>query len=47
MLCVVRYKSLRRADHSSRGVVPIVMGLGVMANPRLREGLGSLGDVAP
>jgi hypothetical protein len=24
-LCVVRYRSLRRADHSSRGVLPTVM----------------------
>ena len=24
MLCVVRYRSLRRADHSSRGVLPSV-----------------------
>jgi len=25
MLCVVRYRSLRRADHSSRGVLPTVV----------------------
>jgi hypothetical protein len=24
VLCVVRYRSLRRADHSSRGVLPTV-----------------------
>jgi hypothetical protein len=24
LLCVVRYRSLRRADHSSRGVIPTV-----------------------
>jgi len=25
VLCVVRYRSLRRADHSSRGVLPVVL----------------------
>jgi hypothetical protein len=27
VLCVVRYRSLRRADHSSRGVLPTVVCL--------------------
>ena len=34
VLCVVRYRSLRRADHSSRGVLPSVVCLNVIMNPR-------------
>ena len=34
MLCVVSYRSLRRADHSSRGVLPIVGCLSVISKPR-------------
>ena len=30
VLCVVRYRSPRRADHSSRGVLPIVVCLNVL-----------------
>ena len=32
--CVVKYGSLRRADHSSRGVLPTVVCLSVIVNPR-------------
>jgi hypothetical protein len=34
VLCVVRYRSLRQADHSSRGVLPSVVCLSVILNPR-------------
>jgi hypothetical protein len=34
VLCVVRWRSLRRDDHSSRGVLPIVVCLIVIVNPR-------------
>jgi len=34
MLCVVRKRSLRRADHSSRGVLPSVVCLSVIIKPR-------------
>jgi len=33
-LCVVRYRSVRRADHSSRGVLPNVVCLSVIVNCR-------------
>ena len=33
ILCVVRYRYLRRADHSSRGVLPSVVCLSVIAKP--------------
>ena len=33
MLCVVRQMSLRRTDHSSRGVLPGGMYLGVIVKP--------------
>jgi hypothetical protein len=46
VLCVFGYRSLRRADHSSRGVLPSVVCLSVIANPRYRGGLGPLEDVA-
>jgi len=32
-LCVVKYRSPRRADHSSRGVLQIVMCLSVIMKP--------------
>jgi hypothetical protein len=48
VLYVVRYRSLRRADHSSRGVLPSVVCLSVIAKPRKkRGGPGPLGAVAP
>ena len=31
VLCIVRYRSLRRVDYSSRGVVPSVVCLSVIA----------------
>jgi len=34
MLCVVRYRSLYRADHSSRGVLPSVVCMSVIVKPR-------------
>jgi hypothetical protein len=34
VLCVVRYKSLGRADHSSRGDLPGMVYLSVIVNPR-------------
>jgi hypothetical protein len=33
LLCVVRYRSLGRADHSSRGVLPSVVCLSVFVKP--------------
>jgi hypothetical protein len=36
--CVVRWRSLRRADHSSRGVLP-----SVIVKPRQRRGPGPRG----
>jgi hypothetical protein len=42
ILCVVRYKSLWWADHSSRGVLPNVVCLSVIEEPH-RAGLGPLG----
>ena len=51
LLCVVRwYRSLRRADPSSRGVIPSVVCLSMIVKPRQWGGLGTLGggrDVAP
>jgi hypothetical protein len=32
--CCVFWRSLRRADHSSRGVLPSVVCLSVIVNPR-------------
>jgi hypothetical protein len=37
----------RRADHSSRGVLPSVVCLNVIVKPRKWGGLGPLGAVAP
>jgi len=34
VLCVVRQRSLRQADHSSRGVLPTVVGLSVIVKPQ-------------
>jgi hypothetical protein len=34
VLCVVRYRSLCRADLSSRGVLPSVVCLSVIVKPR-------------
>jgi hypothetical protein len=34
VLCVTRYRSLRRVDPSSRGVLPSVVCLSVNLNPR-------------
>jgi hypothetical protein len=42
VLCVVRERSLRRADHSSRGVTPNVLCLRVVEEPH-RRGLDPLG----
>ena len=39
--------TLRRADHSSRGVLPGVMCLNVMLKPRQGGGPGPLGAVKP
>ena len=39
-------RGLRQADHSSRGVLPSVVCLSVIVNPRQR-GLGPLGSVVP
>jgi hypothetical protein len=46
-LCVVRQRSLRRADQSSRGVLPSVVCLSVIAKPRQLGGPGPIGAVAP
>jgi hypothetical protein len=47
LLCVVRYRSLRPADHSSRGFLPSVVCLSMIVKPRLRGGPGPLGVIAP
>jgi hypothetical protein len=41
-LCLVKYRVLRRADHSSRGVLPSVACISVINKPH-RGGLGQLG----
>jgi hypothetical protein len=41
-LCVVRWRSLRRADHSSRGVLPSVVCLRAIEEPH-RGGLDPVG----
>jgi hypothetical protein len=38
---------MRRADHSSRGVLPTVVCLSVIMKPRQRGGPGPLAAVAP
>jgi hypothetical protein len=40
VFCVVTYKSLRRADHSSRGVLPAVCDLETSTVRRPRPKLG-------
>jgi hypothetical protein len=45
--CVFSGRSLRRADHSSRGVLPSVVCLGVIVRPPYRGGPGPVGAVAP
>jgi hypothetical protein len=47
VLCVVRYRSLCRADHSFRGVLPGVVCLSIIDKPKYRVGPGSLEAVAP
>ena len=47
VLCVVRWKSLRRADHSSRGVLPNAVCLSVIVKPRQWGGPGPLLAVIP
>ena len=42
VVCVFRYRSLRRADHSSRGVLPSAVCLSVIEEP-YRGSLGLLG----
>jgi len=46
VLSVVRWRSLRRADHLSRGVLPSVVCLNVIEVPH-GGGLDSLGAVEP
>ena len=46
VVCVVGYRSLRRADHSSREVQPSVVCLSVIVNPRKKGGPITLGAVA-
>ena len=43
VLCVVRQRSLRRADHSSREVLPSVVCLNVIMNPDNKEALAYWG----
>ena len=47
VLCVFRWRSQRRADHSSRGFLPSVVCLSVIVKPRYWGGPGPLGAVAP
>ena len=47
MVCVVRERSVRRVDHSSRRVLPIVVCLSVILKSQKREGLGPLGVLSP
>jgi hypothetical protein len=46
VLCVVRWRSLHRADHPYRGVLPSVVCLSVLVKPRQRGGPGPLLGVA-
>jgi hypothetical protein len=43
VLCVVKYRSLWRADHSSRGVLPNVVCLSAIVKPRQWESPGPFG----
>ena len=47
VLCLFRYRSFRRADHSSGGVLQSVVCLSVIVTPRQWEGPGPLRAVAP
>jgi len=42
-MCVVKHRSLRRADYSSLGVLPSVVLLNVIVKPRHWGGSGPLG----
>jgi len=46
-VCVVRWRSVRRADHQPRGVLPSAVRLVVNVKPRRRGGPDPLGAVAP
>jgi hypothetical protein len=43
VLCVIKYRTLRQADHSSRGVVRSVVCLSVIVKPRWWGGHGTSG----
>jgi hypothetical protein len=43
VVCIFRYRSLRRADHSFRRALPNVVCLSVISKPQQRGGLGPLG----
>ena len=45
LLCLVRLRSVRQLDHSSRGILPIVAYLSVIGKPGQREGPGPLRGV--
>jgi hypothetical protein len=47
VLCVGRWSSLRRVNHSSRGVPPTVVFVNVIVKARQWGGPGPLGAVAP
>jgi hypothetical protein len=47
LLCVVRQTSLRRADHSSRGVLPTVVCLSAIPKPQQRDDVDASRAVAP
>jgi len=47
MLCVVRQRSLQRADHSSRGVLSSMVCLSVILKPQQWGGVGSTRNVKP
>ena len=47
VLFAVRWRSLRRTDHSSRGVPPSVVYLCVILKPQQRWGLGTVVSVEP
>ena len=46
IVCVVGYRSLRRADHSSRGVLLSVVGLSVIVKAQKEGGRIALEAVA-
>jgi len=47
VLCVIKYRSLRRADHSSRGVLPSATCLSVIVKPRQWRDCSPLGADMP